>query len=444
MTKSEYISALRHYLRELSPEEQQKQLDYYAEMLADMLEDGLSMEEVVARLGAPEALAEEVLAAMGRPLPKEDAPGPKAPAATPKKRPRLLGLWVALAVVAAALGIRAIAWGLFGSSVGDIVTEIRREILDELDLDERGPATPSPMPWGYNPASAANVVPAAPAPEGAEGVMEATPPPQPVPTGTVEGAAPMPVSTGGFASLKTVQAVEVNWGSGAVQVVAVEGDGLSADTEEESGRVKWYMEGDTLVIEDGDPLSLRPQPALTLYVPAGLRELEVETDSGDISVENLSLGALELSSASGDVSVTGGEATAADLSAASGAVSFFGSVEALEVSTVSGAISVILSGPCQSLDAESSSGSIEVIGDIQSMEAENTSGSLTASFASLPQRLEVETLSGDVSLALPAGELFSLDFRSASGRVSSSLDYGGGGPRYAVTTGSGDLSIVES
>lgn len=62
MTKADYLDRLRASLALMPAEEREAQLAYYEELFDDMLEDGMSEAEVSERLGAPEAVAQELLA----------------------------------------------------------------------------------------------------------------------------------------------------------------------------------------------------------------------------------------------------------------------------------------------------------------------------------------------------------------------------------------------
>lgn len=64
MNKREFLDALRGALAQMPPEELEKQLAYYEELIADMCEDGMSETEAVAHLGDPAAIAEELLTAL--------------------------------------------------------------------------------------------------------------------------------------------------------------------------------------------------------------------------------------------------------------------------------------------------------------------------------------------------------------------------------------------
>lgn len=61
MTRTEYLLSLDAALGQLPEMERKKQLDFYSEMIDDMLEDGMSEAEAVEKLGDPHAAAEKVL-----------------------------------------------------------------------------------------------------------------------------------------------------------------------------------------------------------------------------------------------------------------------------------------------------------------------------------------------------------------------------------------------
>lgn len=61
MTKRELLNELERRISQLPPEEIDRRLSYYAEMLDDMTEDGMSEEEAVSKLGPPAELADQIL-----------------------------------------------------------------------------------------------------------------------------------------------------------------------------------------------------------------------------------------------------------------------------------------------------------------------------------------------------------------------------------------------
>ena len=68
MDKKEFLSALEARLAGLPEADRRSSLDFYAEMLDDLMEGGMTEQEAVASLGSVDAIAEEIL--MDTPLPK--------------------------------------------------------------------------------------------------------------------------------------------------------------------------------------------------------------------------------------------------------------------------------------------------------------------------------------------------------------------------------------
>lgn len=68
MDKLDFLMALEKALSPLPEEDRQASIEFYSEMIADRMEDGLSEEEAVASLGSVEKIAEQIL--MDMPLGK--------------------------------------------------------------------------------------------------------------------------------------------------------------------------------------------------------------------------------------------------------------------------------------------------------------------------------------------------------------------------------------
>ena len=89
MDKYDFLLALEDRLAGLPEADRQASLDFYAEMLDDLTESGMTEREAVASLGSVDAIAEEILLEM---------PLPKLVKAKMKKR-RLSGLEITLLAV---------------------------------------------------------------------------------------------------------------------------------------------------------------------------------------------------------------------------------------------------------------------------------------------------------------------------------------------------------
>ena len=64
MTKADFLRLLERALMQLSEEERRKNLEYYSELLDDMMEEGMTEAEATARLGSPNQIAQNILQEM--------------------------------------------------------------------------------------------------------------------------------------------------------------------------------------------------------------------------------------------------------------------------------------------------------------------------------------------------------------------------------------------
>ena len=62
MDKNTFLKELRHRLKGLKKKEREKYIAYYEEMIADIVESGVTEEETVKRQGSPREIAAEILA----------------------------------------------------------------------------------------------------------------------------------------------------------------------------------------------------------------------------------------------------------------------------------------------------------------------------------------------------------------------------------------------
>ena len=106
MKKLEFINELGAQLQALPPEEIRPLLDYYMEIVADRMEDGMTEEEAVTSLGPIPELAEKILAEQPQPE-QTSVPAPTLESVSPKKH-RWSGSAIALAIVLSPLWLAAL------------------------------------------------------------------------------------------------------------------------------------------------------------------------------------------------------------------------------------------------------------------------------------------------------------------------------------------------
>ena len=116
MTKSEFLAELRRGLLSCPDQEREERITFYDEMISDLMEEGLSEEEAVAKIGDPKEIAAKIM---------EDVPLSVLVKQKIKPKRTLKGweivliilgfpIWLSLgvAVVAVFFSIYAVMWSL--------------------------------------------------------------------------------------------------------------------------------------------------------------------------------------------------------------------------------------------------------------------------------------------------------------------------------------------
>jgi hypothetical protein len=164
--------------------------------------------------------------------------------------------------------------------------------------------------------------------------------------------------------------------------------------------------------------------------------LTAGTTSGEVQLNNV-VGKLEVNTISGDVQLEDGKVDGATVNTTSGKVQLEGVAGALNIGTVSGDVAVRDAHDSQ-LTISTTSGEVEYSGDL----AQGGSNS-------------VNSISGDVTLALPEDAGIRLDASTISGSISSGVELnnreeglrslkgiaGDGATNLTIGTTSGDISI---
>lgn len=114
MTKYEFTRALREALAGLPPEDVERSIEFYGEMIDDRMEEGLPEEEAVAAVGRVEALAAQIWSETSWKRPVKEATPPKQMRKGWKVALLILGspVWISLlvAAVAVVLSVYVVLW----------------------------------------------------------------------------------------------------------------------------------------------------------------------------------------------------------------------------------------------------------------------------------------------------------------------------------------------
>ena len=393
MTRKQFLNDLYRRLGSMSTEEAEQHLTYYAEMLADRMEDGMTEEEAVASMESVDTIARRIL--QDAVVPERsvfDDPVEDFAEEKPKKKRRWwVGVLIAAAVILILLPLAAVMTVLF---VFDEVVETEEIKINTDDgyvvLDDRGIHV-------EDDGKTVHIGPDGISVSQDGGVAE---------TMTEYHAAdqePYTVST------RNIHAIQVEWSAGDVMVTTWDGDEIrfvemfshGASDHRDSDRLSYVIDEGELEIRfnsrngnilDGNKL-------LKLEIPAdwNLSDLEIETASAYVDIDTVD-------------------------------------IEKLRVETASGG--VVVKGEISRVDVDSASGQVMIV----------CSDAL--------RELEVDTASGDVDLTVEQDAPFVVRYETGSGRLEnpSAIDMehkgdtysrGTGGPRMEVETASGNLRLME-
>lgn len=201
---------------------------------------------------------------------------------------------------------------------------------------------------------------------------------------------------GGGSVTEPINAVEVHWVSGKIDIAVYDGEATvisENEIEDEDYKLRYRVENGKLTVhseKSGFSFGVikKPKKELTIKIPRtyaeGLKELKINSVSAEIDIKGIAV--LETA----EIDTVSGRVTAENLTAAS-----------LECDTVSG--------------------DIKAAGAIERFDLDSTSGSAQITTSVPLKTLETDTVSGDVTLTLPENSGFSLEFDTVSGDLDSEL-----------------------
>ena len=231
----------------------------------------------------------------------------------------------------------------------------------------------------------------------------------------------------GSASTETIRDIKIDWISGSV---TVEPGDVQEITFSESGtatdkyKMVWKQSGDELVIQYSKDSGT---PGFGIHIDKGSKDLTVTVPRGWVC------DSLELDTASADLTVRDMIIREMEIDSASGTAKF-------ENCTVS------------SLDVDTASGDVTFTGSLSELDFDAASASFTGVLENVPDRVKMDSMSGDLALTLPedAGFTVSLDamssdFSSDFPTVKKNKSYvcGDGHCKIDVDAMSGDVSILK-
>lgn len=254
-------------------------------------------------------------------------------------------------------------------------------------------------------------------------------------------------TAGGARIDSRVEDLQINWMDGMVNVAYHNGDEIIL--QETAGRelsrdqeLHWLLDGKELKVQ---------------YAASGLRTLpSLKKELTILLPQNLRLDDVTINVASAEVQADGMDADEISVNTASGRVALrqAGHGEKVAINTASGDVAVFVTD-VDTLKINTASG--QVIADVYQVDEVKTntaSGAVVMQFAQMPDRINMDSVSGNVAFHLPVDGGFTADVDTLSGAVRGNLNvkrrgdeeymYGNGKCRIEVDTVSGNVTFEEN
>ena len=251
-------------------------------------------------------------------------------------------------------------------------------------------------------------------------------------------------------SAKEVKALRIDWISGEVEVERYDGADVvvrekASVSLSEDECLRYKLSGGTLsILPCANSVRDLPDKVLTVLIPQSLKLKDFSADSASASVLLGGLdvkGKISLDAASGSLSVEDCNCAALDLDSASGSQSVLRTSVSGDVDADLASGSFTAEGlDCAKLDVDGASGAVRAEGLLcRIVDVDTASGEVSLAFDAPPEKVEIGTVSGAVTLAFPKGLGLDIDFDTASGKLRGEVFYGS--LPVDVDTVSGNLTI---
>lgn len=434
MTRVQFLNDLYHHLYGMTQEQAEQHLTYYAEMLADRMEEGMSEEEAVAGMEDVETIARRILEEEGLPYtPPDQRPvtppaypdasrlgggGGKRAYQAPKRFSWRKILQISLWAIAIIAIIGALGRWRWSRSVREYATD-NTPVPEPIDQVSEGPG------WDY---------------------MEAP---------YNEGFA----YTDGenYILIDDVKTIDIEWAAGMVYIQSWSGGDVMVQEYAQSEltertRMETGLEDGVLTVRYRSGIGLgnvKGRKWLTVLVPEGMMgEIDAATASAAVQMNGLEVDTLRASTTSGDISVYECYAQTSDFSSTSGMVNLYNlESDQVEISTISGDIyGTDLWSNSAVVSSTSGDINLTMLDAMGSVEVRTVSGDIQVwADGSTLQKIAAGSTSGDISLSLPLYDLgFTLDFQTVSGSLdvpSETIPPSQGGGKYVYEEGGCEIEV---
>ena len=225
-----------------------------------------------------------------------------------------------------------------------------------------------------------------------------------------------------------IQNIDIEWAAGSI--IIQKSDSLSSIIIEES--CPTYSEYETVIKQTGQTLKIKFSEESVKLSGFGI-DADISKDLVIRVPKNWNCNTLEIDAAATDVTVDGLSINELDFDGASGRLT-------LENCNIA------------ELDIDTASGDVEFTGILKELDFDAASAKFSGEFYQVPKQLDMDAMSGDLTLVLPEYSGFYLEMETLSGVFDSDFDFhtigahyecGDGACKIKVNAMSGDVSILK-
>ena len=251
-----------------------------------------------------------------------------------------------------------------------------------------------------------------------------------------------------------VEALDIDWQSGRVDLVTHNGGGVIVTEKDGNAlavehRVHWWLDGTTLRIRfcaSGERITFFEQDKkeLTVSLPDDLMlsDLKIVSVSASVAAARMKAGEINITTASGEIDLSC-EAEEISLNSASGKIELEqkGHSESISANSASGKINLGFES-AEKADLETASGEISVSAvKVDGISVKTVSGGISLSFDETPEACKARSVSESIGMVLPESKGFAVQFNTVSGEFFSDFALKKDGNRYIFGDGNADIKI---
>lgn len=444
MTRVQFLNDLYRRLGGLTQEQAEQHLTYYAEMLADRMEEGMTEEDAVAGMEDVDTIARRILEEEGLPYEPPVTP-PACPDASklpggggtkgyqpPKKRNNQKIASILLWALAAICVLGAVK-RLFAGRAADTYYDEVAKMVDVVE--DTAIESVECYDWAFAAEDwdIAWVDPIA----GSDQALSEQPC---FDSWNMVGHYDIPADA--------VQGLQINWISGAVDIQGWNGDfELVEYSDTGKGKMTYTIDGNILSVQANGA------SGLLVKVPSGwLEDIEINAVSAAVRVENTNMDNLSILTSSGSIALGSLYASSIEATTVSGGIALYDLfTDSLDLSTSSG--NIMGAANAEDLYLNTISGDICMdTSYMETVEGNSVSGNFLLMLSNSAEDINLQSKSGDVTLTLFEEPGFQLNFDTISGDIreiafpASYMDgvytYGDGSCGIDISTTSGDVYLL--